>query len=311
MFLQDSPEKPFKLTPASSTEVDSPPFITAGADGRILYWNPRTFLSERQFFGHMRKVNVLLNLDNGRFASASDDKTIRIWNIETGVCEKKLVGHTKPITTLAFDTLKLDGLLTKEILISGAHDSKVKLWDIDSDKNENASCIMTIEEPNLQHLCQCIVVLNNEEIACSSNENINVYNVSEGGKLVKTLKGGYQNVVFNMIVVQRKFLVSSNGKVIRIWDLENTDKFYRELSEHVFEIKKIVSYAPGLLLSFDIKGNIKLWDIEEEGKCIRSYDHINLQHDMLTMETLPAQKMIVTGGTDKELIFRNMVGEEK
>jgi WD40 repeat protein len=307
LFLEESKEKPFKLTENASDDIETPPFITAGCDGRILYWNPKTFLSERHFFGHVRKVNVLLHLDNGKFASASDDKTIRIWDIETGVCEKKLIGHTKPITTLVYDTLKIDGLISKKVLISGSHDSKIKVWDLET-KSDQDSCLMTIEEPDLQHLCQVIVVINEEEIACSSNENINIYNVNEGGKLVKTLKGGYQNVVFHMIVVQRKFLVSSNGKVIRIWDLENTDKFNRELSEHVFEIKKIVAYAPGLLLSIDIKGNIKLWDIDEEGKCIKSYDHINLQHDMLTMETLPAQKMIVTGGTDKELIFRNLTG---
>ncbi len=115
-------------------QISDETLISGSKDKSIKIWNFIKGKCLKTLRGHEGSVNSLasmaIRLNNKRqaFASASTDLQIRIWEYEEYVnsadCTDIIIGHKAPITCMiSVNTIKLD------IIISGAKDSLIKIWD--------------------------------------------------------------------------------------------------------------------------------------------------------------------------------------
>lgn len=77
----------------------------------------------------------------------------------------------------------------------------------------------TLKEPS-QGKVMCFIMINNDEICCGSDSNINVYNI-ESGKVVKVLSG-HTSLLRHLLLKDNldTLLSSSDDWTIRMWSLE-------------------------------------------------------------------------------------------
>lgn len=96
---------------------------TAGADGTIRLWDPRTEQLVRVLVGHDNWVtSVVWSPDGGYLASSSRDGTVRLWEAASGNLLKVLRGSESPVYCVAWSP---DG----QTLASGHMDATIRLWD--------------------------------------------------------------------------------------------------------------------------------------------------------------------------------------
>lgn len=70
---------------------------------------------------------------DGRYlASAGDDGLVLLWSLATGLRIKTFHGHTAPINSLAFSN-------ESTVLVSGAADDTVRVWDVATPPGEGAN----------------------------------------------------------------------------------------------------------------------------------------------------------------------------
>jgi serine/threonine protein kinase len=104
--------------------------VSAGADGKIHYWDLQSELQQPQIrhtcSAHNQAINALAYGVNGQLlASASKDKTIKLWYQQE--LDTTLVGHTLAVNALAFQPTAPDH---QPLLVSCSDDTTVRVWDI-------------------------------------------------------------------------------------------------------------------------------------------------------------------------------------
>ncbi len=68
--------------------------ISAGYDGRLIWWDTETQKSVRSIPAHSRWIRGLAGTPDGKFiVSVADDMVCRIWDVERGVLVRDLHGH--------------------------------------------------------------------------------------------------------------------------------------------------------------------------------------------------------------------------
>ena len=191
-------------------------YITCSHDTVIIIRDSKDNKVIRTLTDHKEAVWDILLLSDGRLASSSTDKTIKIWNLSSGNCEQTLIGHANWVYCLLE--------LPNSILLSGSHDLSIGVWDI-SQKNKNElQCYHQVK--NYKQLqIYCMEVVNINELAVSSQNDINIYTFDSGTyksfNIIKTLKGHIDLVLDIKIMNNSKdMLVScSSDEDCRLWNI--------------------------------------------------------------------------------------------
>ena len=126
---------------------DQRTMLSASDDQTLIWWNLETGSKIRQLEGHTNQVWVVAFSPDGLFAASGGmDRTIRVWDLSNGKCVvlkagpvddddpkqaridgRNPDGHKGAVAALVF-------LPDGKRLLSGSHDSKMKLWNIEEQR---------------------------------------------------------------------------------------------------------------------------------------------------------------------------------
>jgi WD40 repeat protein len=210
-------------------------------------------------------ISSLIPFKKNSIISASFNNSINIWDINTKTVIK---------TMKALDSVYSLLILPNGNLASTCVDS-IDIWNLSND----LKLIKTLTFKSYKYY-QSLIMLSNNNIACIASfkfdDCILIFN-SNNYSLVQTLTGHSSRINTIATILSDTFASSSDDKTIKIWKFVN-DKFlffkkkgYKNIHTLVNErgIEFIaVSNKGDLLLSVDIDGTIKLWDLKSY-QCIK------------------------------------------
>ena len=158
-------------------------YITCSDDKTIIIRNSEDNTVIRTLIGHKDYVYDILLLSDGRLASSSQDEKIKIWNLTNDNCEQTLIGHSDWIYCLLE--------LPNSILLSCSEDLNIVIWDI-SQKDKKELQFYHQVKNDKQSYAYCMTLINVNELAVSSDNNINIYSFDkvtiQSFNIIKTLK---------------------------------------------------------------------------------------------------------------------------
>lgn len=210
--------------------------ISGSSEGEIKIWTP-DFASKVQKCSttliHVRpyKVHGLVVLPDGKFVSIADGNLIIIWNPKCeGTCISYspvfLIGHTGRI--------KCAILMSDLRLISGSHDTTLKVWDLNT-TNFDIKPIMTLEGHSGP--ISWIKIIDNNNICSGSKKDASIK--------IWNLEKDAQEACSNKEIIKTCTITSEN--------VEMYDNSFAVLPD-------------GSIISCSITGNVKIWKDYMQGE---------------------------------------------
>eukprot|EP00298_Acanthocystis_sp_HF-20_P029304 c8186_g1_i2.p1 GENE.c8186_g1_i2~~c8186_g1_i2.p1 ORF type:complete len:607 (+),score=214.44 c8186_g1_i2:37-1821(+) len=168
--------------------------ISSSYDKTIKVWNTETWECEKTILAHKAEIECIATHDNHLF-SASDDKTIKVWDLVTWECEYILNGHSDPVVVLK---------VTENYLLSASQDCTIRVWNLATMESEHILC-------GHDYCIRALAVMNGklfsggvdgkimmwdmetwqpEKVIAEETDEIEQFNVIEGGVLVSGSAGG-------------------------------------------------------------------------------------------------------------------------
>jgi len=235
--------------------LDNGQFMTCSGDKTIRIWNFDESFPEKVCIGHTACVYSAIKLRNGKLCSVSDDKTIKIWDVNQAICEKTFTGHLGYVRAVVE--------APNDILISGGH-NEIRFWNLTASKNE----INLARTLSNKGTCLAIILLNNEEMACTSNNNINVFKIYGSDVPVAKLIGHTSPICDLLLHSDRQRIVSSSDdNTIKIWCLQNGSCLLTfEGDAYAY---KMVWFKENIVVTTYDSGQIKFWNVDT-GKCVKT-----------------------------------------
>jgi len=239
-------------------------FVTCSNDTTIqIYSHTKSRPPKWQFRkleGHVGSVLNIIRLQSGELCSASADKTIRIWNIAQGSCRRVLSGSS---LNSVYSTYlgEVEGLLElpNNILIGGGYDD-IRFWNLKEIDNDKA-CTRIL--PNKGY-CKAIILINDEEMACGSDHNINIFKIIGSDVPLKTFAGHKKTVGALLLHSDKQRMLSSSvDNSIKIWDVR-TGSCIKTISENEYVCSQslpMVLYKEAVV-AVGFCPSIKFWNIE-------------------------------------------------
>lgn len=199
-----------------------------------------------------------------------------------------LTGHTRPVTCLAISA-------KKNLIISGANDHTIKIWDITTGK-----CIKTLQEEH-RAIINCVDVLPNGNIvACLYDATLKIWDITTGkcihrliessslmgclailpdgkivsarrdhsliildsstGQCLKVLTGHDQSITCLAVLPDGKIVSGSKDCTVKIWDSVTGECL--TLTRHFGRITSIVVLSNKNIASCSSDDTVRIWDIK-------------------------------------------------
>jgi len=232
-------------------------FITCSEDNTIRIWNFDKTIPEKVLTGHIGKVLNMIVLRSGKLCSAggTDDRMIKIWNLEKEICEQTFSGYPGQVSALVE--------LPNDILIGGGED-QIRFWDLRC-TNSDEACKRIL--PN-KGKCRSIILLNNEEMACASGRNVNIFRI-HGGDTPLMKFTGHQGIIWDLLLHKdrQRLVSSSDDRTMRMWNIHNGSCIRTYTA--VTACHRMVWFYENIVATGYNNGEIKFWNIYS-GKCVRT-----------------------------------------
>lgn len=221
---------------------------SCSSDLTIKLWDPNDqYKNIRTLPGHDHSVSAVRFVPSGAagspssgnlLVSASRDKTLRIWDVSTGYCVKTIRGHNEWVRDVS---PSFDG----RWLISAGVDQTARLWDASS--GELKATLLGHD-----HTIECCVF-------APPASYINLAALA-GVKKPPALSSSAEYIA-----------TGSRDKSIKIWDARGT--LIKTLLGHDNWVKGLVFHPGGkYLLSVSDDKTLRCWDLEQEGKLVKTLD---------------------------------------
>lgn len=116
----------------SGLATAGPMVVSAGWDGKLIWWNAETCQLVRKIDAHAKWVRGVTASRDGRFvASVSDDMLCKLWNAETGELLQVLAGH-EPLTPHHYPSMLFACVFSADAGLLATADKlgHVVVWDV-------------------------------------------------------------------------------------------------------------------------------------------------------------------------------------
>jgi len=275
-------------------------WIASGsADCTIKIWDARTGGLEHTLEGHLAGISAISwSPDSKIIASGSDDKSIRLWHVETGVAHPTpFVGHHNYVYSLAFST-------KGNMLVSGSYDEAVFLWDV------RAARVMRSLPAHSDPVSGVDFVRDGTLIAsCSHDGLVRVWDTATG-QCLRTLVHEDNAPVTSVIFSPngRHVLAWTLDSCIRLWNyIEGKGRCIKTYQGHVNKKYSLSGafgtygadppYQYAFVASGSEDGEIVIWDVNTKNILQRlDGGHTDA---VLSVDTHPVEKLLVSGGMDR------------
>jgi len=221
---------------------------SCSSDLTIKLWDPSDeYKNIRTLPGHDHSVSAVRFVPSGAagspssgnlLVSASRDQTLRIWDVSTGYCVKTIRGHADWVRDVS---PSFDG----RWLVSTGNDRTARIWDASS--GEQKATMLGHE-----HYIEC----------CVFAPPASYQNLATLAGLKKPPPPSSSS----------EFLATgSRDKTIKLWDARGT--LIKTLVGHDNWVRGLVFHPGGkYLLSVSDDKTIRCWDLEQEGKLVKTLD---------------------------------------
>ncbi|KAA8645141.1 hypothetical protein EYZ11_003889 [Aspergillus tanneri] len=213
---------------------------SCSSDLSIRLWNPADeYKTIRTLLGHDHMISAVRFTPSGNaLVSASRDRDMRIWDVTTGYCVRTVNGHSAWVRDVSFS---FDG----KFLLSTGDDMTARLWDLSVISNPEHKLTMLGHE----HFNECCV------IAPPASYQ---YLAPLAGSKESSLKGSAEFMA-----------TGSRDKTIKLYD--SRGNCFLTLVGHDNWVRAVLFHPGGkYLLSASDDKTIRCWDLNQDGKCVRT-----------------------------------------
>ncbi|KAK4347738.1 hypothetical protein RND71_034077 [Anisodus tanguticus] len=222
-------------------------------------------------------------------ATAGHERKVVIWDLENDKVNFG-EGHADVITDVCFKP-------NSTVFATSSFDRTVMIWDAAKPSNPFQNLVGHGEHVMSTDFHPMKVGLLS---SCDSNDEIRLWNVSEGDcKLI--LKGGSRQVRFQPGL--GNLLASSTGNTINIFDLE-TNNIQQQLQGHARDIRSFCWDMSGNYLASVSEDSARIWSISNE-KCI--CELVSSDHMFQSCTFRPGYAMVLVIGSNELLELWNPI----
>lgn len=289
---------------------DGRTLVSAGADGRINFWDVATGQVSRTLNGHTNAIYKAVYSPNEKLlASSSRDTTVRIWDVATGRELHRLTGFRCSVKEVRFSP-------NGKMVASVGNDGMLKLWDVATGKELKSHVHSTSADVDTSIYSIAFSRDGKKIYAGNGDKTISEWEV-ETGRETKVWKA-HDDVVLTLTFSPDQRLLASGGfgdLTVKLWDT-STWREVRTLAEKktegFTEALKPIAFSPdGKLIAASTVGfdrklrqyvyvRTLVWNVATGEKLYTLGGH-KLDVDALTFT--PDGRFLVTGGTDTAIKF--------
>jgi WD40 repeat protein/tRNA A-37 threonylcarbamoyl transferase component Bud32 len=244
---------------------------SGGYDTIIRIWDRATGKCDMKLMGHTDSIYCLFVLPDNRLVSGASDKTMRVWNLKSKKCEAILTGHTAGILHAVY----IPGI---NCIASAAVDKTIRIWNCSNFKVE---CVL---QGHSNTVCGLAVLSDGRLASCSHDETIKIWSLHLGhlsnnseapGKAEERVLWSLDHswrahtaAIQSILILSDDRLAScSRDATIKIWHTA-TLKCVATLAGHSKDINALCLLADSnKLISASSDCTIRLWDLDNNGKC--------------------------------------------
>jgi WD40 repeat protein len=297
---------------------DGRTLVSAGADGKIKFWDVATGHVSRTLSGHTNAIyKAVFSPDEKLLASSSRDTTARIWDVATGRELHKLNGYRCSVKEVLFSP-------NGRMVASVGNDGVLKLWDVKNGKELKSLVHST--SPDVDTSIYSVVFSRDGKkiYAGNGDKTISEWDVANGTE-TKVWKA-HDDVVMTLTFSPDHRVLASGGYgelTVKLWDTA-TWREIRTLAEKktagFTEMLKPIAFSPdGKLIAASTVGfdpklrqyayiRTLVWNVETGEKLFTLGGH---KLDVDALAFTPDGRFLVTGGTDTLIKFWNVkTGQE-
>lgn len=289
---------------------DGKTLVSAGADGKIKFWDVASGQVRRTLTGHTNAIyKAVFSPDEKFLASSSRDTTVRIWDVATGHELHKLTGYKCSVKAVVFSP-------NGRLIASVGNDGMLKVWDVKSGR-ELASLVHTNSTDVDPSIYSVVFSRDGRKIyAGNGDRSISEWDVATR-KETKVWKA-HDDVVMTLTFSPDHRLLASGGYgdlTVKLWDTA-TWREVRTLGEKktegLREMLKPIAFSPdGKLIAASTVGfdpklrqyvyiRTVVWNVASGEKLFTVGGH---KLDVDALAFTPDGRFLVTGGTDRTIKF--------
>ena len=272
--------------------------LSAGQDRLICLWNPaKAKLVKAYEKNHGREVNdIVITQSNEKFASVSGDKVVMYWDTLTGSVIRRWRGHEGSINSCDLNE-------DDSVLITGAYDQTVKLWDIRAFHRDPIQTLTGARDSVTSVRCK------GKEIAAASMDGcIRVWDVRTGKCSIDHIAKPLTNITW-----------SQDGECLLVTCLDNTRKLFDKSNGSLlntylgapstqYSLETVFDHSDAYVIGGDEDGAIHVWDLVT-AKEVYTYHPPPLTESKPTSQALttlaihPTKNHLAAAGADGQIRY--------
>ena len=261
---------------------------TSKKSGAINIWNSKNGIITAQCLGHKGGTySISYSPGGSKLISGGYDRMIKMWDTYNGELIHTYEGHLGSITTVSFS---LDG----EKICSSSEDESIRVW-----KTWTRTCLR-IFDGHLSMVTSVAFSPNGEQLcSCGMDGRVQLWNYKDGDEAppAMTLFDSPCKIAVNDVAwsPDSSYIVAGCDDNIKIWDTK-TGAYLMSLKGHKSKINSVLFNSNGaLIVSCSDDGTAKVWDMEQNGKCIKTQPEEKQDGCLHVVMISPNNEWVCTG----------------